>query len=583
MDESRTTRDQPQLDGRATMASIVNGSTVSTIWSTRNMWPGQLLSGSDPAANLIQWTILISFLLAIILLIMLIVRKLFVSMFPSYHWLLAKQAIKTTCNSSQLSSTLSGNCSCHGQHKENARHLGPAHLATYQLSSSNILGVAGPTKTETISGPNVTNNLQPPHHMCYAWRQQHHDIQACDVKRLQSLGARSVSESNSSPFHQCLIDTNGIAHLLSPTSTNQFNTDHIVKASQTSPDGAHIMSGSSVNMNGNVGCFRPTASIKGITLTADNEHDDGGSIVSVGYNFDYNSLTGAAYDIPNVTNATTTLDSRQAQVVSPCNKSELILEQRRHSIENDSREHFRWIANLAVEQDQNEASSSQNKTTNKQLKHNSPNVPSTSNSKALDKRNSQSQQQKLLDSQYEENRSAGSRASSISDSPDNNSTSRSSSMQSTTAQILSNEGSSLSFEHSDHLTENSTAPTTPNLVPQSNSLIGVSPISNPSKVQLQHRRQASISHHPAHSKQASPLAKVVLVQSQPNSPMFANRIGQANPNSRHTHRLAMDTKSQSTDFGLQDQTSSHNNINETDEAAERHYYEEIHQGHDVKR
>jgi len=67
------------------------------------MWsPQKLLNGDlGPQANLIQWSILIGSLLTIILLIMLLVRKLFVSTFPSYRWMLAKQTLESS--SSQFS------------------------------------------------------------------------------------------------------------------------------------------------------------------------------------------------------------------------------------------------------------------------------------------------------------------------------------------------------------------------------------------------------------------------------------------------------------------------------------------------
>lgn len=189
-----------------------NATRPSTIWSmaANSMWPIQLFNG-DPiqsqAASLIQWSILIGFLIAIILLIMLIVRKLFISMFPSYQWMLAKQAIKSTsCNSTQLAST---DCSCHHSHAHRA------HLA-YQLSPSSVLG--GP-KSDGFSGSaNIT-----PHHMCYSWHeqqpiQQHSPMATCQLAQHTSgLGGA---------LHQCLVDTNGSAQIFSPGSP-PFNTDLI--------------------------------------------------------------------------------------------------------------------------------------------------------------------------------------------------------------------------------------------------------------------------------------------------------------------------------------------------------------------
>lgn len=69
------------------------------------MWPAKLFHSSsslhigapqpDGATQLLQWTILIGSLLAVVLLIALIARKLVAKAAPSYHWLLAKHTLKT--------------------------------------------------------------------------------------------------------------------------------------------------------------------------------------------------------------------------------------------------------------------------------------------------------------------------------------------------------------------------------------------------------------------------------------------------------------------------------------------------------
>lgn len=111
------------------------------IWTSTSplgsMWPTQLLDKAadlGAPANLIQWTLLIGSLLSLVLLIMLIVRKLFVSTFPSYRWLLAKQtAIKPLQAGSIRGRLVQSNKECRCRHQPQHRHQSLAGLAGTQL------------------------------------------------------------------------------------------------------------------------------------------------------------------------------------------------------------------------------------------------------------------------------------------------------------------------------------------------------------------------------------------------------------------------------------------------------------------
>lgn len=105
---------------------------------TKGIWPNQLTySATNLQANVIQWTILIGSLVALILLIMLIIRKLFYSTFPSYRWLLAKQTAMKSPNENRLGSIRgrlvrdSKECNC--KHKPHQRHQSLAALSGTQL------------------------------------------------------------------------------------------------------------------------------------------------------------------------------------------------------------------------------------------------------------------------------------------------------------------------------------------------------------------------------------------------------------------------------------------------------------------
>lgn len=83
-----------------------------------NIWPHLLTQGElGPQARLVQWSILIGSLLIVVLLIMLILRKLLARSTPSYHWMLAKQTLKT-----------SADCCNHRHHLSSASHLDSAIL-----------------------------------------------------------------------------------------------------------------------------------------------------------------------------------------------------------------------------------------------------------------------------------------------------------------------------------------------------------------------------------------------------------------------------------------------------------------------
>lgn len=227
------------------------------------MWPPQLLatdSAQLQAASLIQWTIQIGFLLAIILLIILILRKLFVAVLPSYHWMLAKQAIKSTCDTSR------SECSCH--------HHFSRTPPSFRMSTANILGSL---KAETFTSV-------PPHHMCYAWRHKQSQAPLATSSSPHSAAAGSQ-------FHQCLVDSAGTAQIFSPLSP-PFNTD-------LRGDEHFALPESSSNPNKAINWLAAGVSITG--PKTDNELDDGSSISNFKFNPNHRSLTAVSYDIPNTT------------------------------------------------------------------------------------------------------------------------------------------------------------------------------------------------------------------------------------------------------------------------------------------
>lgn len=188
---------------------------TSQTTTTKSMWPaGFMLMGSElalsPAASLLQWALLLGLLLALLLLIMLTLRRLCASLQPSYHWLLARQAIKS---SSQLAAPIctcshrarlptSGHLDAHDDDDLDGQlgaHLGHQHHQHHQAAADCCFGAPA-----AFASP--LSQLR-----CLAWQQQ--------------LGAGIKSPSH------LLVDAQGEAHLLSGQAqapaglASYFNTD----------------------------------------------------------------------------------------------------------------------------------------------------------------------------------------------------------------------------------------------------------------------------------------------------------------------------------------------------------------------
>lgn len=287
------------------------------------MWPKGLLnsvSSSDlgPQANIIQWTILIGSLLSIILLIMLILRKLFLATFPSYHWMLAKQTIKS-------SSKLAASDCC-----QSRRHR----------HSTVLMG----------ANPEIGANLQhhPPHHMCYAWRR---DRPPQPLSGCKQLDGQPV-------YQQYLVDSNG-RHLLAGGSSwsAKFNTDQATKRDFYLENSPKSLSNSTSSRGNN-------------RIRDDPMMEDVNSMISTNYNYD--TLNGsfiqqqakAPDDVGKLTTTTTIANSNPLQARLPTSaKSNTSIE---------------WTLPEGA-QSKNLGMNPANEDETREGKHRSPNVPLITN------------------------------------------------------------------------------------------------------------------------------------------------------------------------------------------------------------
>lgn len=243
-----------------TSSTTVPDSITNSVWM-KSMWPNHLINGMvstattnqqnlNQPATLIQWTILIGSLLSVILLILLILRKLFVSTFPSYQWMLAKQTLK---NTSKLNQTAVANLDCCQASAAAAAIHQNRHLSlsgsSVQANSNHamltpciaIASAASSTSSPAslFAGGFKSSNKHhhhihyqqaspiPPHHMCYAWRRQQQPAQA-DIQGEGVIDCnnkhRLANGNNATTAHQYIVDANG-KHILGSSLGAEFNTD----------------------------------------------------------------------------------------------------------------------------------------------------------------------------------------------------------------------------------------------------------------------------------------------------------------------------------------------------------------------
>lgn len=224
-----------KLNGRQANHLAPNQSSLSGTWTTatRNMWPASstqlnALESLSPHAGLIQWTILVGSLLLIVLLIMLIVRKLFFSAFqPSYHWMLAKQTLKSTSKlgaaSSATSSTALDCCAPQADFiggsqvvaQSSHHHHHNLHHQTFGLGNQQHAHQQAACPTSLV----LDAQGRAQHHMCYAWRTNANGQQEpCSKPASSSIG--SLNKTCAKHVHRCIVDAQG-RHLLEGDFNNK--------------------------------------------------------------------------------------------------------------------------------------------------------------------------------------------------------------------------------------------------------------------------------------------------------------------------------------------------------------------------
>lgn len=221
-----------------------------TIWP-RAIWPTtkqqqqqqqQLPPGSieltPPHIILIQWALVIGILLAIVLLLVILLKKLLSS--PSYHWMLAKQMIKSTSNrlgpngvgatTNRSSTTLEANNDCcyrlapPPHHKGYINNNNSSLVFNSPFNCGNALLVAETTSDHSTPTSNIKTQI------CYNC--QHH-LQSSSKNNINNTTTTSSSLNNiggasTAPVH-CVIDSNGRHANVSSFLINngaRFNTDN---------------------------------------------------------------------------------------------------------------------------------------------------------------------------------------------------------------------------------------------------------------------------------------------------------------------------------------------------------------------
>lgn len=276
----------PTSGATTTTTTTVSDNSSTSGW-TKSMWPQHLLTGitttsqqdnfSQPATQLIQWTILIGSLLSLILLIMLILRKLFVSTFPSYQWMLAKQTLKSTSKLNHHHQTATPDCcqassySRGGQQRHLTGSVMPACVTVNP--SSGLFGFKSRQHQHHLhfQQANLAKNQLPPHHMCHAWRQQ----QAANVEG----GSNSGKQIRQATIGQSytVLNANG-NHILSSSFAPTFNTDIYDLPGSFAQESARSMTNSSS------ASYKPRMNNNNNSLELlENEVH---SVISANYNYD---------------------------------------------------------------------------------------------------------------------------------------------------------------------------------------------------------------------------------------------------------------------------------------------------------
>lgn len=222
----------PQPGGLTTISA-----SRGPIWTSQLQQPSFIGDLNVSISPVFQWTILIGSLLSLVLLVLIILRKLLTSSLPvssSYQWMLAKQTLKSSCGASGSSSLdqTSGVNECHcplhhslGGCSSSSTRQPPPHL----LFGSNL------TQEPLVAAGNSSYKRQ--HHLVRQQQQQQHHPVRCNLSswRHRQDPSDESSQSNSNRKQQQLIvDSNG-RHLLvtgnsaalrqQPGGQQQFNTD----------------------------------------------------------------------------------------------------------------------------------------------------------------------------------------------------------------------------------------------------------------------------------------------------------------------------------------------------------------------
>lgn len=243
--------------------SLDSNNSIGSLW-TRNMWPKYadgLAIGGSQANLIIQWSILIGSLLTTLLLITLLLRKLFIATFPSYHWMLAKQTIKSS-SASQMDADCCPHHTHHAVlHPSNGpasyppilNSLGPPHVHHYEGPWSQVSSGRCPT----FSSPTVAGVLQQ------------YGGQPGEFKNLQR-----------GEYQQFVLDSNGRHIVFAGSLGAKFNTDATLNRFTT--ETGHLATPANTANSGSSG----SAGRHGRSRHANKEYDTNSVASSIDYHYD---------------------------------------------------------------------------------------------------------------------------------------------------------------------------------------------------------------------------------------------------------------------------------------------------------
>lgn len=534
-------------------------SAINSVW-TRTMWPQHLLNGVstsqhfdlNQSVSLIQWTILIGSLLSIVLLIMLILRKLFVSTFPSYQWMLAKQTLKSTSKLNQASAASLDCCqaaSAAARHQTRnlstsgtvAGSAGPNMLshcvavATATNSRSSVSSLFAGLKSSSTSSSNHNHHIHypqaspiPPHHMCYAWRRQQQP--PSDDIEGGVIGCGSGEKhrpTNNTTAHQYIVDYKGKSILSSSLGAN-FNADIYDLPANFAQESADSMTIGSTSTSG----YNAPRTAISKPKSSNNGNDSSQSVISAHYNYDtlnsnygnqalnevhhdqqrlqqkhHMSAVEKGFHLPHNYPLQPQTSSSTSSSVNPVT-CQVHDQKHTEQVEFNEDELGSSIIRMNNYKHQQTVITSLN-----EAKHRSPKVPKSQN--RFDQTRFEGE---LVDSNGHSSSStisggSGSGAGGVTE------TTSSPSIQSTTAQMLSN-AASCSFEQT--LDQNddffpSTPPIFSNVNNNDNNSLNSIPSGSTGLSSSNHRANNGLDN-------INKLSSANAVQSQPNSPMFANQF-----------------------------------------------------------